>query len=405
MLARSPRNPLADEASLALVGDFLELEDFDSVVKLSERFAKLYPKSSFLDSFQYSEALGRFHLGEYDRAVDVATAIAKATYQDPNGVDQPSPNKWEALYILGQIHDARRQPAKAIAFYNQVSDRFTDAAAAVKALTRKALAFPEISTVRPDPAAKPADAAKVKLDYRNIAEVDVKVYPVDLMRLYLTRRNLDQIAGIDLAGITPLHETKVDLGDGKDFAEKARDLALPLAKEGAYLVMARGDDLYASGIVLVTPLEVEVLEEPDAGRVRVTVRDAVTKAFAPKVQVKVIGSDNPTFLTGTTDLRGVYVAEGVIGQVTAVARKGAGQYAFYRGTSRVGAPPKPALAKPSATWGEPNPDASQSLGQNLNLQNSMNQRRQIERLENRYNEAPAGVNPSLAPPSPAPVQP
>ena len=36
-----------------------------------------------------------------------------ATYKDADGVDQPSPNKWQALYILGQIYDARRQPAKA----------------------------------------------------------------------------------------------------------------------------------------------------------------------------------------------------------------------------------------------------------------------------------------------------
>ena len=34
-----------------------------------------------------------------------------------------------------------------------------------------------------------------------------------------------------------------------------------------------------------------------------------------------IGSDNPEFFSGDTDLRGVFVAEGVQGQVTAVARK------------------------------------------------------------------------------------
>ena len=54
-LGQSPKNPLADEASLALVGNFLELEDYPAVVKLAARFAKLYPKSAFLDSFQYSE--------------------------------------------------------------------------------------------------------------------------------------------------------------------------------------------------------------------------------------------------------------------------------------------------------------------------------------------------------------
>ncbi len=170
----------------------------------------------------------------------------------------------------------------------------------------------------------------------------MKVYPVDLMRLYLTRRNLDGIAGIDLAGITPTVEQTIRLGDGADFDEKAKGLDLRLTKEGAYLVMARGENLYTSGIVLVTPLEVEVLEEPESGRVRVTVRDAKTRDLVPKVQVKVIGTDNATFFTGQTDSEGrVFVAEGVNGQVTAVARKGTGQYAFYRGKNRVGAPPAP----------------------------------------------------------------
>ncbi len=61
---------------------------------------------------------------------------------------------------------------------------------------------------------------------------------------------------------------------------------------------------------------------PADGRVRVTVRDAQTKDFLSKVQVKVIGSENPQFFSGETDLRGVFVAEGVQRGVTAVARKG-----------------------------------------------------------------------------------
>ncbi len=92
----------------------------------------------------------------------------------------------------------------------------------MKAYTRKDLKIPEITVVRPNAAAAEAVRNKpgVSLTYRNIAEVDVKAYPVDLMRLYLTRRNLDAIAGIDLAGITPLYEETVKLGDGNDYAEK-----------------------------------------------------------------------------------------------------------------------------------------------------------------------------------------
>ncbi len=426
-VSQSPKNPLADEASLALVAAFTELEDFQAVDRLAARFAKLYPKSTYLDSFQYSEALANFHLGRYDRAIEVAQTIARATYKDAAGADQPSPNKWQAIYILGQIHDARRQPAQALEFYRQVADRFTDAAGAILSYTRKDLKLPEVSIVRlndrpavaagpvepdhirglravevvaaqrgPAPAVKP----QIGLDYRNIAQVDIKVYPVDLMQLYLTRRSLNGIAGIDLAGITPLVDKAVALGSGDDYDGKSKTIDLPLTREGAYLAMIRGDNLYASGIVLVTPLEMEVLEESPLeaqgtaaipGRIRVTVRDARTKEFLPRVQVKVIGTDNPSFITGDTDLRGVFVAEGVRGLVTAVARKGDGQYAFYRGTTYVG----PRQSTRSAGAGAPTPpaaargdqpDLNQSLDANLKQQNTANSIRQIERLQQRYNQ-------------------
>src|SRR5262249_61538396 len=138
------------------------------------------------------------------------------------------------------------------------------------------LKVPEVSVVRPE--AKPAVAAlplddpdrglrvfdvvfhapeprtttAIAIDYRNIAQIDVRVYPVDLMQLYLTRRNLNGIAGIDLAGITPLVEKAVSLGSGADYDDKSKAIELPLTKEGAYLTIIRGDHLYASEIVLLT---------------------------------------------------------------------------------------------------------------------------------------------------------
>jgi uncharacterized protein YfaS (alpha-2-macroglobulin family)/TolA-binding protein len=430
-LSQSPKNPLADEASLALLGAFTELEDFKAVVKLASSYAKLYPKSTYLDSFQFSEALANFHLGQYDRAIEVAQAIARATYKDAAGADQPSPNKWQSLFILGQIHDARRQPAKALEFYRQVADRFSDAAGAIQFYTRKDLKVPEVVVVRPEAkiaadartregeprgirvinvasrqvgAPKPDARSEVTLDYRNIGQVDVKVYPVDLMQLYLTRRNLNGIAGIDLAGITPLVEKTVTLGDGADFEDRSKAIAVPLAKEGAFLTMIRGESLYASGIVLVTPLEIEVLEEPASGRVRVSIRDARTKEFLPKVQVKVIGSDNPQFISGETDLRGVFIAEGVQGMVTAVARLGSEQYAFYRGTTYIGKPMPQAPAQQQQAQGQAPagaeaatamPADKEGLDANLRQQNSANSIRQIERLERRLS-VPKGQKPGAA---------
>ena len=201
-----------------------------------------------------------------------------------------------------------------------MADRFSDAAGAIQSYTRKELKVPEVSVVRPE--ARPvvagdAGAARLprgrrrrrgagrrrsrqpspesRVDYRNIGQVDVKVYPVDLMQLYLTRRNLNGIAGIDLAGVTPLVEKTVTLGDGADYDDKSKSIDLPLTKEGAYLTMIRGDNLYASGIVLVSPAGDGGARRIDRRpRSRITVRDARTKEFLPKVQVKVIGSDSPS---------------------------------------------------------------------------------------------------------------
>jgi alpha-2-macroglobulin len=284
----------------------------------------------------------------------------------------------------------------ALVYYKQVADRFGDAADAVETLTHKDLKLPEASVVHPEfkprepkggglraiavqKAEPPAAKQKVVLKYRNIAEADVKVYPVDLMRLYLARRSLDEIARIDLAGIRPRVESQMKLGSGSDFEEKSKDLDLPMQEEGAYLVIVRGESLFTSGIVLVTPLEMEVMEWADSGRVRVTVRDAQTKAGVARVQVKATGSGNDRFFSGQTDLRGVFVAEGIRGQVTAVARQGEKRYAFYRGLTRLGKPQAPA-----ERLNDLGRSQSSSLHENLKNLNRANQGRQIDRLEKRF---------------------
>ncbi len=420
LIAQAPTTPIADEISLAVLGSYLELEDFDRVVDLARQGASLYPESPFLDSFQFSEALGRFNLSQYDRAIEVARTIAEAVYEDENGSGRPSPNKFEALYILGQIYDARRELARAVEYYERVRDRFTDADDAIDALTGKALTLPEVTVVRPpaDPDS-PAEVAGLRsvgigpiqddegddddadtpsgidptitLTHRNVGRVGVTVYPVDLQRLYLTRRNLDRIAGIDLAGITPLVKTELDLGDDLRIDEATTEISLPIEEEGAYLVMVRGGALDASGIVLVSPLEIQVLEEPGAGRVRLTVRDVRTDRPASRVQVKVIGSNDLEFRSGVTDLRGVYTAEGLNGVVSAVARRGTDQYAFYRGETPVGQDQSlPARGQQVELEAAPTPNEP-ALEQNLRMLNNANQLQQIDRLQQRIRDYRKGV--------------
>ena len=212
-----------------------------------------------------------------------------------------------------------------------MEDRFADAKEAIQYFLRKAIELPEVTTV------KPGAPAEVELKFRNVASCDLKVYTIDLLKFSLLKRNLGGITQINLAGIRPLHEETIKLGEGKDYADKTHKLALPLKQEGAYLVVCRGEDLHTSGLVLVTPLAVEVQEDVASGRVRTTVKDAITGRYLSDVQIKVIGTRNGEFISGATDLRGVFIADGIKGTSTVIARaepkpkEEANRYAFFRG--------------------------------------------------------------------------
>jgi hypothetical protein len=83
------------------------------------------------------------------------------------------------------------------------------------------------------------------------------------------------------------------------------------------------------------------------------------------------------------------VAEGVRGQVTAVARQAGSRYAFYRGTAYVGQPSPARMPAPNAPPTEgPMQQLGDSLDANIKGQNFDNQMRSMKRLEERYKAAP-----------------
>ena len=122
-----------------------------------------------------------------------------------------------------------------------------------------------------------------------------------------------------------------------------------------------------------------------------TIDRAPKDGYVADVHVKVIGTRNPDFVSGETDLRGVFVADTIQGATTVIAEAGAGRYAFYRGTLELGPPPA-AEAKPPAP-----PDASRPAGQaeqllkGLNESNGAIQQMQGEQLQKLYKRNKQGV--------------
>ncbi len=367
-IATWPTDPAADQASFSLANALLDLERYPDVIARCDQFAKRYPDSKLLDSFWYVIGYSQFAQGKHAAALEMCRKVADWKQVDPQTkAETIAVNHWQSIYIMGQVYHSLGKAAEAIGEYDKVKDRFADAKEAIDFFTHKDLSLPEVTTV------KPGAPGKVPLKFRNVTGATIKVYRIDLLKFGLLNRNLSRITAINLAGIRPYHDLTVKLGDGKDYRDREHELELPLKEEGAYLVVCQGDNLYSSGLVLVSPLILEVQEDATSGRVRVTVKDAVADKYAHAVHVKAIGSANDHFQSGQTDLRGIFVADGINGTSTVIAKTDANRYAFFRGKTVLGkvATPQPTEQKGAGQPGEPRreADGKQPLLENLRQQN------------------------------------
>jgi tetratricopeptide (TPR) repeat protein len=378
-----PEDPAADQAAFSLANALLELKAHKEVIERATRYAERYKDSEYLDSYWYIQAYGHFALSQHEQALEMARKVAEHKRAErQSGREVESPNKWQAIYIMGQVFHSLGKAGEAIAEYAKVEERFQDAKEAIAYFNRKEISLPEVTTVRPN------EPAQVELKFRNIPAAEIRVYRIDLMKFSLLKRNLLGITEINLSGIRPLFEENFKLGDGKDYRDRSEKLKLPLKEEGAYLVVGRGDNLHASGLVLVSPLEVEVQEDAAAGRVRVTVKNVLEEDYVSAAHAKVIGSRNQEFVSGEADLRGVFVAEGIQGKSTVIAQVEDDRYAFFRGQTELGPPPAAPNA-PAAQAATP-PGEGKSLSNERILLEQLQggnrdiQRRQNELLDNNY---------------------
>ncbi|MFN0055173.1 MAG: tetratricopeptide repeat protein, partial [Planctomycetales bacterium] len=385
-LSTWPTDPAADQASFAIANALLDLEQYPAAIDRSSRFAARYPDSKLLDSFWYVIGYSQFAIGKHDAALDMCRKVAQFKRKDPNtGIELAAANQFQAIYIMGQVFHSLGKPAEAIGEYQRVKDRFVDANEAIDFFTRKEITLPEVTTV------KPGALAKVSLKYRNVPRANVKVYRIDLLKFSLLQRNLSRITGINLAGIRPYHDLAVELGDGKDYRDREKELELPLKEEGAYLVVCQGENLYASGLVLVSPLVLEIQEDAASGRVRVTVKDVVADRYAHNIHVKVIGSANEQFVSGQSDLRGIFVADAIRGTSTVIAKTDANRYAFFRGKTPLGNIPQPTPASDAPAEGKPGEASQQLLLRGLQDQNGIFNRDQRSNYRNLLKNSTQGV--------------
>jgi hypothetical protein len=119
------------------------------------------------------------------------------------------------------------------------------------------------------------------------------------------------------------------------------------------------------------------------------VRNTVTGNYQSKVHVKVVGSTDGRFISGETDLRGVFIADDVRGKVTIIARDAANRYAFYCGEQWLGA--AEAAKQEQQNRPMPSPRESMDYRRHLNRRNRAIQSLQIKTYDQMRRSAGRGV--------------
>lgn len=314
------KDDLADDAAFSLANVFFDLKDYASVVQTAGNAAATFTKSSFLNNFHYMTALGRFWQYQFPEALAAAEPVAAGTSDD-------APN---ARYITAQIHHAQGKSAEAVRWYEKVKDDFDDARESIAVLQEKGVKLPHATR------AKPGQPVKIELEHRNVKEAALLIYRVDLMKLQERQKDLSSVSSVNLSGITPQAEIAVPLGDGLDYAWKKRSIDLPLKDEGAYLVICRGDSQMASGLVLLTTLDMETHEDTTDGGIRVQVRDTVRNAYVADAEIAAYDSSGLAApQKGRTDPRGAFSATDIHGQAIVVVKLGDARYAIHRSTANL----------------------------------------------------------------------
>jgi len=102
-----------------------------------------------------------------------------------------------------------------------------------------------------------------------------------------------------------------------------------VSREGAYLVIVRAEDQFASGLVLVSPLTMTVRRYADSGRLRLTMTDCRDQSQCPNLHVRIIDDASRRLRSGETDLRGIFVADDVPRDATIIVYGGGARYAVH----------------------------------------------------------------------------
>ncbi len=371
-LAWYPAETDGDRVALTLGSAYLEAGKHELAEKTGRLSASRWPKSKFVDSYDYTQTVALFGQKKFAEALVLCERLETFDY---GRAANPGPGVMRELAVVmkAQIHHAKGDLDKALENYKKVRATQPDAERSIAFLEREAIAVPEV-TIAPM-----AKGAEIELEYAGVTTAQVRAYKVDLAMLAMRHRGLTDAASIEVAGFKPVFEKSFTLDAPNAKRREKQRLALELKEPGAYLVGIKAGDFFASGLVLRSNLSMTV-QEDGGGLVRVNVANAATGSFAEGVKVTIFGTEDRVIASEKTDLRGIWERDGVRGLAVVVAEKD-GHVAMYRGQSVIGMRPAPQPREQERKAKERNADALDEQIRGANEQYEKNYKGNVQKKQ------------------------
>ncbi|GIW72698.1 MAG: hypothetical protein KatS3mg102_2240 [Planctomycetota bacterium] len=321
-IAFHPDSRWCDDAQLYVVRALAGMEQWELLAREAAALVRRYPDSAHVEEALYLRTLAHFRAGAYEQALVAGRELLAYQRPDARGRPQPSRHRHEVELLFAQIHHLRGELEQAVEYYRRVADRFADARDSLQFLTERRLELPPLVVGPPGKAVLPVQS-------KNLEQIELKIYPVDLLLLLSKERDLAQAARVDLTGIAPRQTLALRL-PAAPYRLVAAQLELPPLERGAYLVVARaeaeGETLHRSALWILSELELRVQQLGDRMRVYLSWRRDGRPASGALVTVTDRGG---LVARGRTDARGIFEAPGARPTASVVAEH-EGHLALYR---------------------------------------------------------------------------
>ncbi|MEN8151446.1 MAG: alpha-2-macroglobulin family protein, partial [Planctomycetota bacterium] len=177
-IARYPDSVQAPPGAFRLVRTRLRSKRWADLARESAVFAERWPDHVLADDADWFRAFALFAERRYDEAEAVARSSLAKEYRTKDGRKAKTGFERNLIHMRAQVAHIRGRMKEAAELYRQVAEYTPDARESLRQLTEKRMSVAEVTR------AAPGEKVALPLTARNVGEVILDVYAIDLLTYF-----------------------------------------------------------------------------------------------------------------------------------------------------------------------------------------------------------------------------